>query len=249
MDLAVENPIMTIIYILLIVIVTSILTRIVARSLNKMERYKKDMTAVYLIRDIITAVIYFIALIIALQFLGIDLTGMIVSLGIVGIALSFAAKDIISNLMSGIILIIGRSIKVGDTVEINDKKGTVEIISLRATTIVDDYGVKHIVPNSTLINNTYLQYKNPERVRVDIIAGLPLNVDVEKFRLYLIEKMNSYPEIAENPKADVYAQEIKFEEVRVKVSFWVKNFNDKDKYKIIITNVIREYIQMGENDE
>ena len=240
---------MTLLYILGVIIITLIITRLVAFSMNKMNRFKKDMTAVYLIRDIINFIIYFIALIIILQFFGINLTGTLLSLGIVGIAVSFAAKDIISNLFSGIILIIGRSIKVGDTIEIDGEKGVVERISLRTTVIVDDLGVKNIVPNSTLTNNTYLQYKPPEKYRVDIITGLPLNTDIEEFKDYIIEKMESYTKIAETPKPNVFAKEIKFGESRVKVSFWVKNFNDKDEYKIIITNEIRKYIEMGESNE
>ena len=240
---------MTLLYILVIVIMTLIITRIVAFSMNKMNRFKKDMTAIYLIRDIINFIIYFIALIIILQFFGINLTGTLLSLGIVGIAVSFAAKDIISNLFSGIILIIGKSVKVGDTIEIDGEKGFVERISLRTTVIVDDLGVKNIVPNSTLTNNTYLQYKPPEKYRVDIIIGLPLNIDIEEFNDYIIKKMESYTQIAETPKPEVFAKEIKFRESRVKVSFWVKNFNDKDEYKIIITNEIRKYMQMGENNE
>lgn len=244
-----DDPAMILIYILLIIVATSILTRIIAFLMNRMNRFKKDMTAIYLIRDIINYVIYFIAFIVILQFFGINVAGTLLSLGIVGIAVSFAAKDIISNLFSGIILILGKSIKVGDTIEINDEKGTVERISLRSTVIVDDLGVKNIVPNSTLTNNSYLQYKAPERYRVDIIVGLPLNIDITEFKEHIIKKMESYAEIADYPKPDVFAREIKFNESRVKVSFWIKDLNNKDEYKIIITNEIRKYIKMGENDE
>ena len=181
-----------------------------------------------------------------LQFFGINLAGTLLSLGIVGIAVSFAAKDIISNLFSGVILIIGKSIRVGDTIEVNTKKGTVERISLRSTVIVDDTGVKINVPNSTLTNNSYLLYKTPERYRVDIFAGLPLDVDVENFKIDILETISKYDKIAKTPKPDVYAKEITFEESRVKVSFWVKDFNDKDEYKVIITNEIRK---IGVNNE
>ena len=158
-------------------------------------------------------------------------------------------KDIISNLFSGIILIIGKSIKVGDTIEVDGKKGYVERISLRSTIVVDDVGVKNIVPNSILTNNEYQLYKEPEIFRVDIIVGLPFNIDLENFRNYIIEKMGEYDEIADNPRPDVYAKEILFKESRVKVSFWIKDFNNKDKYKIIISNEIRKFINMGENNE
>lgn len=244
-----DNPITSLLYIIAVIIATLIATTIVTHTMNKMNRFKKDMTAAYLIRDIINCVIYFIALMIILQLFGINLAGTLLSLGIVGIAVSFAAKDIISNLFSGIILIIGKSIKVGDTLEIDGKKGTVERISLRSTIIVDDLGIKNNVPNSTLTNNAYLQYKTPERFRVDILAGLPLNIDIEEFRKYIIEKMESYDEIADTPRPEVYVKEISFKQSKVKVSFWIKDFNNKDKYKIIITNEIRKYITMGEKDE
>ncbi|WP_407414086.1 mechanosensitive ion channel family protein [Methanobrevibacter sp.] len=237
---------MTLISILIVIALTSIITRLIAYSLNKMERFKKNMTAIYLIRDIINYIIYFIALMTILQFFGINLAGTLLSLGIVGIAVSFAAKDIISNLFSGIILILGKSVKVGDTIEVNTKKGTVERISLRSTVIVDDNGVKINVPNSTLTNNAYLLYKTPEKYRVDIIAGLPLDVDIEEFKKELLERISKYDKIAKSPKPDVYAKEITFEESRLKVSFWVKDLKDKDEYKIIITNEIRK---IGVNNE
>ena len=245
-----DNPAMLLVYILIIIIATSIITRLIAFSMNRIDRFKQDMTAIYLIRDIINYIIYFIALMVILQFFGINLAGTLLSVGIVGIAVSFAAKDIISNLFSGIILILGKSIKVGDTIEVNGEKGVVESISLRSTVIVDDFGVKSHVPNSTLTNDYYLQFKNPEKYRVDIIVGLPLNVDIEKFGQDITEKIRAYDDIAENPKPQVFSKEIKFEESRVKVSFWVKDLKDKDKYKLKITNDIRKcIINMGENNE
>ncbi|MBR2558638.1 MAG: mechanosensitive ion channel [Methanobrevibacter sp.] len=245
-----DDPTMTLVYILIVIIMTSIITRVIAKLLNKMERFKRDMTAVYLIRDIINYMIYFIALIVILQFFGINLTATLLSLGVVGIAVSLAARDILSNLFSGIILIIGKSIKVGDTIEINNKKGIVEQIQLRTTIVSDDDGIKNHVPNSTLTNNAYLQYKKPEKYRVNILVGLPLNIDIEDFREYIIGKIESYDGIVGEPKPNVFAKAITFEETQVKVSFWIKDFNSKDKYKLKITNEIRKYItDMGENDE
>ena len=243
-SIAPENPII-LIYILIVIIIATLITRIIAYIMNKMDRYHKNKAAIYLARDIINYIIYFIALMIILQFFGINLAGTLLSLGIVGIAVSFAAKDIISNLFSGIILIIGKSIQVGDTIEINNKKGVVERISLRSTTIIDDNGIRDIIPNSTLTNYPYLQYKPPEKYRVDILTGLALNNDIEEFKEYITKKISEYDEILDDPKPNVYAKEITFEESKVKVSFWVKDYNSKDKYKLIITNEIRKYTQNG----
>ena len=242
----IQGPTMILVSTLIIIILASIITRIVAYLLNKMQRFKKDMTAIYLIRDLINYFIYFVALMIILQLFGIDLATTLLSLGIVGIAVSFAAKDIISNLFSGIILILGKSIKVGDTLEINNKKGIIESISLRSTVVVDDNGVKIHVPNSTLTNNPYLQFKKPEKYRVDLLTGVPLNIDIENFKEYIVKKIGEYDGIAKHPKPNVYSRGITFEETQLKVSFWVKDFNSKDDYKLIITNEIRKYVNMGE---
>ena len=242
----IDSPTRTLIYILIVIIGTSILTRVVAFLMNRMNRFHGNQAAIYLTRDIINYVIYFVALMIILQFFGINLAGTLLSLGIAGIALSFAAKDIISNLFSGIILIIGRSIQVGDTIEINNKKGVVERLTLRSTIISDDNGVKEIIPNSTLTNNPYYHFKTPEKYRADLEICLTLDVDVEEFEEYIVDKMLKQDGILENPMPAVYSKGTAFDESQLKVSFWVKDFNSKDKYKLIITNEIRKFIKMGE---
>lgn len=233
------------IHILIIIILTIITTKIVAKvievGLNKIKYFKDNTTGIYLIRDIIVYIIYFIALMNILRLFGINLYGTLLSLGIVGIAVSLAAKDLISNLFSGIILIIGKSIKVGDTIEINKTKGVVQIIHLRTTVIKDDDGIISTIPNSTLTNNLYKLYKDPEKYRININAGLPLNIDIDEFNQYIIEKINELDDVLDNPKPRIFAKDITFEQTNVKISFWIKDFNKKDDYKLIITNEIRKF--------
>lgn len=65
----------------------------------------------------------------------------------------------------------------------------------------------------------------------------------------LLKKMLEYDGILKNSKLSVYSKGITFEETQLKVSFWVKEFNNKDKYKLTITNEIRKFTKMGEKDE
>lgn len=237
------DPIWAICKIIIIIIITTIISRVITNILNNIERFKDDMTGIYLIRDIIVYIIYFIALMDILQLFGINLYGTLLSLGIVGIAVSLAAKDLISNLFSGIILIIGKSIKVGDTIELNKTKGVIEKIHLRTTSIKDDDGIVSTIPNSILTNNLFKLYKAPEKYRVDIIAGLPLNIDLDEFSPYIIEKIEKLDGVLDKPKPRIFAKEITFEQTIIKVSFWIKEFNNKDDYKLIIINEIRKFIE------
>ena len=218
-----------------------IVSKIITRILNKLNRFDESKTAIYLIKEIIVYIIYFVGMMYFLKLFGINLYGTLLSLGIVGIAVSLAAKDIISNLFSGIVLIIGRSIKVGDTIEINKTKGVIQMIHLRKTTIKDDDGVISSIPNSTLTNNLFKIYKAPEKYRVNIMAGLPLNVDLNEFNSYIIEKINELEGVLDNPEPRISAKGITFEQTNIKISFWIKDYNNKDYYKIIITNEIRKF--------
>ena len=256
----IDNNIQTIIYILIIIVSTTVITKLIEYLMKKRKTLGGNITATFLIKDLVIYALYFIALMYILQLFGVNLAGTLLSLGIVGIAVSFAAKDIISNLFSGIILILGKSIKVGDTIEIDGEKGTVQRVSLRSTTIIDELGVVNHVPNSTLTNNPYFEFKSNELRRVDIIVGLPLDIDVEEFRDYITEKIVTYDEITDSPRPNVFVRETSFKQIKVKVSFWVKDFDtedsrkliiaNKDKYKLVIANEIRKYINMmGEKNE
>lgn len=231
----------TFLQIILIILLTMVVSKIITRILNKLNRFDESKTAIYLIKEIIVYIIYFIGMMYFLKLFGINLYGTLLSLGIVGIAVSLAAKDIISNLFSGIVLIIGRSIKVGDTIEINKTKGVIQMIHLRKTTIKDDDGVISSIPNSTLTNNLFKIYKAPEKYRVNIMAGLPLNVDLNEFNSYIIEKINELDGVLDNPEPRIFAKEITFEQTNLKISFWIKDYNNKDYYKLIITNEIRKF--------
>ena len=236
-----QNLIEALFIAILTIITTKIVGKVIEAGLNKIKHFNDNLTGIYLIRDIVIYNIYFIALMDILNLFGVNLYGTLLSLGIVGIAVSLAAKDIISNLFSGIILIIGKSIKTGDTIEINKTKGVVQYIHLRTTTIKDDDGIISTIPNSTLTNNLYKLYKNPEKYRININAGLALNVDLDEFNLYIIEKINELEGVLDNPKPKIYARDITFEQINIKISFWIKDLNKKDDYKLIITNEIRKF--------
>lgn len=89
---------------------------------------------------------------------------------------------------------------------------------------------------------------------------MPLNIDVEDFKEYIIKKIVTYDTIDKTIRPNVFVTETSFIQVKLKVSFWVKDYDSddrwnlitsaRDKYKVVITNDIRKYIvMMGEKNE
>jgi small-conductance mechanosensitive channel len=93
-----------------------------------------------------------VGLVTALGTLGLDVSAIVASLGLTGFAVSFALKDSISNLLSGMLILIYRPFKVGDTIKVKSFEGRVSTIDLRYTRLERD-GEKILVPYSLLFTN------------------------------------------------------------------------------------------------
>lgn len=91
-------------------------------------------------------------IIIAFQFIGIDLSGLAVILGLLSVGIGFGLQNITSNFVAGLILLFERPIQIGDRVMIGDLEGDVTDINIRSTTIRTLNNVSIIVPNSEFIN-------------------------------------------------------------------------------------------------
>ncbi len=98
--------------------------------------------------------IIIVVTIIALSELGFDVTAVIASLGIGGIAIGLAAKDFASNLFGGLVLILDRPFKLGDMIEIGGDKGKVRNITLRFTELETAEKTKKIIPNAKFVGTT-----------------------------------------------------------------------------------------------
>src|SRR5258708_1547916 len=109
---------------------------------------KRSRTYISVIHNIITVLIYGILLYVVLVMLGINITPLLASAGIIGVAVGFGARSLIEDLISGVFLLSQRAIAIGDYVKIDDTdEGYIESIGLRTLTIRDESGALHIIPN------------------------------------------------------------------------------------------------------
>ncbi|MFO7555220.1 MAG: mechanosensitive ion channel [Desulfobacterales bacterium] len=121
---------------------------------------KVDTTSFSFILTIVKFSLFVIAVITALDSAGIKTSALLTSLGIVGLTIGFAARDALSNLISGILIFIDRPFVLGDMVELDGAYGKVERITLRSTRVVTSDGRMLAVPNTEIINKTVVSYTN-----------------------------------------------------------------------------------------
>jgi small-conductance mechanosensitive channel len=114
-----------------------------------------------------------LAVIVAINSVGIDLTGLAVLGGLLGVGIGFGLQKIVSNLISGVILLIDKSIKPGDIISVSGTYGWVTALGGRYVSVVTRDGVEHLIPNETLISEPVENWTHTQRrtrLKVDLFV-------------------------------------------------------------------------------
>jgi small-conductance mechanosensitive channel len=132
--------------------------------------------------------ILILGLIIVMQTVGINLSTITILAGALGVGIGFGLQNITNNLVSGIIILFERPIKVGDRIQIGDLFGDVVSISLRSTIVTTNDNISVIVPNSEFISTRVINWSYSDRnVRFNIPVGVAYKEDPEKVKQILLE--------------------------------------------------------------
>jgi len=159
----------------------------------------------------------------ALDSVGINTGALLASLGIVGVTIGFAARDSLSNFISGIIIFIDRPFVLGDLVEIDDKYGRVSEITLRSTRVVTSDGRMLAVPNTEIVNKTVASYTNFPNLRLDIPLTIAVDEDIEKTRQSLLKLVDDDPEYLDDPEARVIVTALNDYNIAIELQAWLKD--------------------------
>jgi small-conductance mechanosensitive channel len=142
---------------------------------------------------------------ISFQTVGVNLSSLAILAGAVGVGLGFGLQNIISNFISGLIILAERPISIGDRIEVGGVAGQVREISLRSTTVVTNDNIAIIVPNADFITHsvTNWSYSDP-RVRFRIPVGVAYGTDVQNLRRLLIEVADAHPKALKDPEPELF---------------------------------------------
>jgi len=155
--------------------------------------------------------------------LKINITSLLAGVGVMGLALSFAAQDTIGNIISGIVIIIDGLFKEGDWISTGEMHATVTEIRLRTTVLTTFDNETVVVPNKQLVQERIVNYTMTRKTRVRVSIGIAYKEDIPRARNIILETVSRDNRILSNPKPVVLVTELGASSVNIQLRFWAED--------------------------
>ena len=197
------------------------LTRVLSRSrlrpavqfaITKIARYAFFVIGIYL----------------SLQAVEINLSSLAFLAGALGVGVGFGLQNIVSNFISGLIILAEQPIALGDRVEVSGAVGRVTEINLRSTTMVTNDNICIIVPNSNLITGTVVNWSHGDpTVRTRLPVGVAYGTDVDQLRSLLLAVAAADPDVLKSPEPEVLFVGYGDSSINFELAVWSSMMLDK----------------------
>lgn len=198
-----------------------LISPVMRRLLNESERF--DETAASFVETVVKYSLLTIGLVNALNAADINTSAVLASLGVAGLTIGFAARDALSNLISGILIFLDRPFVIDDLVEIEGQYGRVDKITLRSTRIVTSDGKMLAVPNTEVINKTVASYTNFPHLRLDIPVTVAVDQDLAEVRRLLLSTVENSSGYLMEPPPRVVVTHLNDYNVALELQAWLIN--------------------------
>ena len=208
----------------LIVCVSLALAIVIGKALTiNIRRALKDKVKnehIELINKIVYYGLIAIVTVSSLQYVGVDMSGVLVAGGIVGIVIGFASKSAVGNFVSGLFLMVERPIKIGDQVDIGGVQGFVEDIHILSTIVRTYDGLYVRIPNEKLFTSEITNFVAHPVRRFEYVVGIRYQDDAEKAIRIIKEVLDEHPYVLVNPEPQIFVEELGESSVNIRVKVW-----------------------------
>ena len=165
-----------------------------------------------------------LAAVFALSAVGIDLTAFAVFTGAIGVGIGFGLQKVISNLISGVILLLDRSIKPGDVIEIEGTYGWITKLNARFVSVVTRDGTEYLIPNEDLITQRVINWSySNDLVRLRVAFGIAYDADVRRAIKLAVEAVNRVGRALQTPEPVCLLAGFGDSSIDLELRFWIKD--------------------------
>lgn len=169
-------------------------------------------------------ILYVGAIIWALKIGGVPLGGLAVFSGALGLGLGFGLQKVISNLVSGVIILLDKSIKPGDVIEIEGSFGWINSIRTRYISVITRDRKEILIPNEDFVTNKVVNWSFTDRiVRIKADVGVSYNADVPEAIRICTEAASQIPRVLTDPAPSTLLMEFGDSSINLQVRFWIED--------------------------
>ncbi len=190
--------------------------------------------------------LFVLAVIIALGILGIDLSAFAFIGGAIGVGLGFGLQKVVSNLVSGIILLLDRSIKPGDVIEIGSTYGRIQSLGARYVSVATRDNTEYLIPNEDLIANQVVNWSfSNARIRLKILFPVSYDSDIHQVMDLILTAAASVPRVLKYPKPSCQLKEFGDSSLDLELRLWIEDPGNgissvKSAVRIAVWDVFKE---------
>jgi len=214
-----------------VVIIGRLVAKLVQKIIEKiMVTAKQEQTLISFVSHLVYAGLMAFVIIAALEQLGVETASFVMVLGAAGLAIGLALQGSLSNFAAGVLMIIFKPFKVGDYIEGGGVAGVVEEIQIFTTQLTTPDNKQVIVPNAQMTGGNIVNYSSKGTRRVDLVAGIGYEDDIDKARSVLEGILAAESRILEDPAPTIAVSELADSSVNFVVRPWVNVGNYWDVY-------------------
>ena len=196
------------------------LARLISARIQRVTAFSPSIQV--LTGNLIKIALVCVALLIGLNTVGIDLTAFTVFSGAVGVGLGFGLQKIVSNFVSGIILLLERSVKPGDVIEVGSTFGSITYLGARYASVRGRDGKEYLIPNENLITNEVVNWSySNSLVRIDAEFGVAYASDLHEVRELAVEVAGATARVLASPRPVCHLTGFGDSAVNLILRFWI----------------------------
>ena len=224
------------------------IARFVARQLRRILTNRNvDPTVVKFVSSLSYYAIIVMTLVAVLGQLGVQTASIVAVIGAAGLAVGLALQGSLSNFAAGVILIIFRPFKVGETVIINNQKGDIDSIQIFSTTIVTPTNEVVVIPNGQVVSANIINYTRlPER-RLDLVVNVGYDSDIQQVYQVLRAAVNKTDNILTSKAPTIRLDMLDASSMNFNVLVWTLNANYGSVKAALLENIKISLTENGIN--